>query len=205
MNNPAAAKAAVPDLVARSLEAGVRFPLHWVEDGEQKEIKKTLLTMLLSCHKEDGSGYDVDECLQQVIEKYGIKEAAASSSATKKKKRADEDGSGSGAAEEGAASPSPDEKAKKIPKKEVMACEENRAAASCLQEIADLYWKQKDSFKGATYSKAAKALRECETFCSTSKEACKLKGIGKGCGAIVDEVLKTGKCDKLEKLRAGEF
>ena len=192
--NPAEAKKSVPGILAKALEQ-VRFPAHWLDDEEKKELKKTILTQLLSCHKEDGSGYDEDMCMAQLVERYGIKEAPSSPTKGKKRSAAEADADESG----GDGSP------KKAKKKETMACEENRAAAMVLQEISDLYWKNKDNFKGATFSKAAKALRECETYCSSSKEACKLKGIGKGCGAIIEEVLKTGKCDKLEKMRAGEM
>ena len=204
MSNPAACKAQVPGLLDRALAAGVRYPLHWLDDPEQKELKKTTFTMLLSCHKEDGSGYDEDECFNQIVEKYGLKEQATATGSPSSK-------GGAGTKRAAAASSQDDEEeggggggGGKKKKKEMVVCEENRPAATVLQELADLYWKAKDGFKGATYSKAAKALRECETFCKNSKEACKLKGIGKSCGALIEEVLATGKCDKLEKLRAGE-
>ena len=158
MNNPAACKAQVPGLLERALAAGVRYPLHWLEDPEQKELKKTTFTMLLSCHKEDGSGYDEDECFNQIVEKYGLKEQATATGSPSSK-------GGAGTKRAAAASSQDDEEegggggGGKKKKKESMVCEENRPAATVLQELADLYWKAKDGFKGATYSKAAKALR----------------------------------------------
>jgi DNA polymerase/3'-5' exonuclease PolX len=52
------------------------------------------------------------------------------------------------------------------------------------------------------FSKAAKAIRECETVISSGKEAMKLKGIGKGIAGYIDEYLTTGAINKLEELRA---
>ena len=53
------------------------------------------------------------------------------------------------------------------------------------------------------FSKAAKAIRECETAITNSKEAMKLKGIGKGVAGYIEEMLTTGTINKLEELRAG--
>ena len=202
--DPAAAKALVPKLLERAEALGVRFPAHWLDDADKKEMKKTVMSFLLSCHKEDGSGFDEDMTMSKLEERFGIKEKSIPPKKSGTKRSADGD-AGAGVEStgqetgDGAGSP------KKAKKKETMACEENRPAAMVLQEIADLYWKNKDTFKGVTFGKAAKALRECETYCSNSKEACKLKGIGKSCGALIEEVIKTGKSDKLEKLRAGEL
>jgi len=208
--DPAAAKALVPGLLEGAEARGVRFPAHWLDDADKKEMKKTVMSFLLSCHKEDGSGFDEDMTMSKLEERFGIKEKSSPPAKKGTKRSADGDaaaaeggggGGGGGSQESGDGAGSP----KKAKKKETMACEENRAAAMVLQEIADLYWKNKDTFKGVTFGKAAKALRECETYCSNSKEACKLKGIGKSCGALIEEVIKTGKSDKLEKLRAGEL
>jgi len=57
-------------------------------------------------------------------------------------------------------------------------------------------------FKGV-FSKAAKAIRECETLIRNAKEAMKLKGVGKGVAGYIEEMLTTGKINKLEELRAG--
>ncbi len=53
------------------------------------------------------------------------------------------------------------------------------------------------------FSKAAKALRECETAVTTTKEAMALKGVGKGIAGYVQEMLDTGVITKLEEIRAG--
>lgn len=53
------------------------------------------------------------------------------------------------------------------------------------------------------FSKAAKAIRECETYISNKKDAMELKGVGKGIATYVEEMLEKGCIMKLEELRAG--
>ena len=101
-------------------------------------------------------------------------------------------------------------KAKKVkePKEKVTeqyVVEGNRAFGEVLLEISSLYWKAKENFKGGTFSKAAKAVRECETLINNSKEAMKLKGVGKATSVIIDELKEKGHCERLETLRSGGF
>jgi DNA polymerase/3'-5' exonuclease PolX len=70
-------------------------------------------------------------------------------------------------------------------------------------EMAKIYFQNKEARKGGVFSKAAKALRECETPITTAKEALALKGIGKGIANYIQEVLDSGSIKKLEELRAG--
>ena len=53
------------------------------------------------------------------------------------------------------------------------------------------------------FSKAAKAIRECDFALTDRKSAMQLKGVGKGIAGYIDELLETGKITKLEELRAG--
>lgn len=53
------------------------------------------------------------------------------------------------------------------------------------------------------FSKAAKAIRECNNVISCKKDAMALKGVGKGIAGYIEEMLETGKIIKLEELRAG--
>ncbi len=53
------------------------------------------------------------------------------------------------------------------------------------------------------FSKAAKALRECETEITTEKQALALPGVGKGIAKYIMEKINTGNITKLEELRAG--
>lgn len=53
------------------------------------------------------------------------------------------------------------------------------------------------------FSKAAKAIRECDTAIGSKKEAMGLKGVGKGIAGYIEEFLNSGKIEKLEELRAG--
>lgn len=94
-------------------------------------------------------------------------------------------------------------KPKAPPKTSVVAEESNRKVAEAVKEMADIYFKNKDMRKGGVFSKAAKAIRECETPITTAKEAMALKGIGKGIAGYIDEFLQTGEIQKLEELRAG--
>jgi DNA polymerase/3'-5' exonuclease PolX len=53
------------------------------------------------------------------------------------------------------------------------------------------------------FSKAAKAIRECEAVISCKKDAMALKGVGKGIAGYIEEMLEKGTIIKLEELRAG--
>jgi len=53
------------------------------------------------------------------------------------------------------------------------------------------------------FGKAAKALRECPTYISCTKEAMALKGVGKGIAGYIQEYLDNGSIVKLEELRGG--
>lgn len=176
----------------------VRFPTIW----DEKKVKQEVFTQLLSCkiEKEDGTeAFDKEQCLEQLLERYGREpeQAAAAPAATKGKKRPAE--GDNGGEEGGSQSPS------KAKKRDTVTVEQNRPVAEVLQVMADEYFKLKEPFKGGVYSKAAKAIREAESYISTSKEACKLKGIGKSIGGAIEEIVATGSCTKLEKLRAGEM
>ena len=64
----------------------------------------------------------------------------------------------------------------------------------------------RDTFKSnviGVFSKAAKAIRECEAVISCKKDAMALKGVGKGIAGYIEEMLEKGTIIKLEELRAG--
>lgn len=95
-------------------------------------------------------------------------------------------------------------KSKKPKKSETYVVEENREFGEVLMEIASLYYKASEARKAGVYSKAAKVVRECEEYLDTGKRAMKEKGIGKACGAMLDELKEKGFVDKLEKMRSGD-
>lgn len=167
-----------------------------------------------------GDAFDKKAALQELIEQYGVDQQEAkktdreSSSPDKKRKRVKKEDEG------GSLSPLPDSN-KKPKKTEIVQVEENRAAAEAIHEMGVIYFKNKDMRKGGTiafiyfsqicngidstgvFSKAAKAIRECEFPIKNAKDAMKLKGVGKGIGGYVEELLETGVIEKLEELRAG--
>lgn len=94
-------------------------------------------------------------------------------------------------------------KVQKPKKSETYANEENKEIADAIREMAGIYYKNADPRKGGVFSKAAKAIRECETKILNKKDAMALKGVGKGIAAYIEEFLETGVILKLEELRAG--
>ncbi len=160
-------------------------------------------------------GFNIEEALQVLIEKYGQAADESKEKSTKKKRK-------SNAAEDGEEGEGKEE-VKKVRKTEQIANEDNRPLAEAIKEIADINFKQKEMRTGGimptcylttlfktsmldrcigVFSKAAKAIRECETPITSGKEAMKLQGIGKGIAGYIDEFLTTGSINKLEELRA---
>ena len=149
---------------------------------------------------EDGT-FNLEGGLESLIEKYG--QSVVEEKPKSKKRKADEEEDEEEAGEDGDEEGKKKKKPKAPPKTSVVAEERNRRAAEAIQEMATIYFKNKDMRKGGVFAKAAKALRECETYVSTKKEAMELKGIGKGIAAYIEEVLQNGTIQKLEELRAG--
>lgn len=165
-------------------------------------------------HRKD-DGFDLDAALEGLIEKYGQEEIKK----TPSKKRKD-DGIVDLTGDEDLGSN------KKVKKSTIVANEFNRPVAEAIMELAGLHFKNKDARKGGiiaykiligrftsvciltsftsgVFSKAAKALRECETEIHTLKEAMALTGVGKGIATYVVEMIETGVIKKLEEVRAG--
>lgn len=90
-----------------------------------------------------------------------------------------------------------------VKKTEIVAVEENRPIAEAVLEMAKIYFENKEARKGGVFSKAAKALRDCDHVITSAKEAQKLPGIGKGIAGYIEEFLTSGSIQKLEELRAG--
>lgn len=53
------------------------------------------------------------------------------------------------------------------------------------------------------FSKAAKAIRECDFVITDKKSAMKLPGVGKGIAGYIDELQTAGSIKHLEELRSG--
>ncbi|GMF16000.1 unnamed protein product [Phytophthora lilii] len=98
-----------------------------------------------------------------------------------------------------------EKKAKKPRKKAEATCEANQPLADAFAELSGFEFKRGEKFKGGTWSKVAKAIRECESALTCGKDALKLKGVGKSSAAKIDEFLETGTLEKLEEYRAGNM
>ncbi|RLO08396.1 hypothetical protein DYB28_003981, partial [Aphanomyces astaci] len=81
----------------------------------------------------------------------------------------------------------------------------NQALAEAFSDLAGFEFKKGDRFKGGSYSKVAKAIRDAEDELTSGKQAMKLKGVGKASATKIDEFLETGKIEKLEEYRAGNM
>jgi len=187
MNNP---KEAALSLASLAKSRKVRFPKIWDDNKIMMDCGKTLMMF----RNEDGI-FDEVAALASLEENYGLDNVAEDRSVdndSKKRQKSDEI---TGSDDE--------QKKKKVLKSDIVACEENRIIATTIKEMADIYFKNKDARKGGVFSKAAKAIRECEEAIKDKKVAMKLKGVGKGIAGYIEELLQNGSIAKLEELRAG--
>jgi hypothetical protein len=77
----------------------------------------------------------------------------------------------------------------------------NFALVRVLQEISAYYFKDKETHRGINFRKASESLKTHRFKVKSGKEAEKLKGIGKSTAKIIDEVVATGTCARLENFR----
>lgn len=96
-------------------------------------------------------------------------------------------------------------KAKKARTKPMATNSANQELADAFAELSGFEFKRGEKFKGGTWSKVAKAVRESEDKITAGKQAMKLKGIGKSSATRIDEFLETGTMEKLEEYRAGNM
>lgn len=199
-------KAAAKELYDKAVNSKVRFPKIW----EPTRVVQECGTIML-LHR-TATGFDLDTSLSDLVTKYGKDESPSKTSKSSKRKHDAEAKEDSEVAEEntgnikaegktdddGDGSPS-----KKARKKEAVANEANRAVAEAIKEIGVFYFKNKENTKGGVFSKAAKAIRECEIELTTKKEALALKGVGKKVAEYILEFRETGQIERLEELRAG--
>lgn len=96
-------------------------------------------------------------------------------------------------------------KAKKARGKPAATHSSNQALADAFAELSGFEFKRGEKFKGGTWSKVAKAVRDAEAPITAGKLAMKLKGIGKSSATKIDEFLETGTMATLEEYRAGNM
>ena len=155
-----------------------------------------------------------------MIKKFGVKEPLSPTEekkTTKKKKRDDGVRSEKTTATRGKKRKSDDvedeaeedeiveKKTAKKPRKAEATCEANQKLADAFAELSGFEFKRGERFKGGTWSKVAKAIRDCESVLTCGKDALKLKGVGKSSAAKIDEFLDTGTLGTLEEYRAGNM
>lgn len=96
-------------------------------------------------------------------------------------------------------------KTKKARTKPMATNSANQELADAFAELSGFEFKRGEKFKGGTWSKVAKAVRDSEEKITTGKQAMKLKGIGKSSATKIDEFLETGTMETLEEYRAGNM
>ncbi len=177
----------------QKVKAEVKEP----KDMDIKELKKVLKKIGLE--KETKAAVEKKE-LEELLATHRAEHGTGKETEKKPgKKREVPAGEGSDDAD----GESPSKKAKKV---DQVAVEGNRKAAEALRELSGLYYQAGENMKGGVYSKAAKAVRECEELLINAKAIVKMKikGVGKGTAGICEEIHEKGFCEKLEKMRAGE-
>ncbi|OQR94218.1 hypothetical protein THRCLA_08220 [Thraustotheca clavata] len=184
MSNKAAAKQSAKDLLELCKKDGVQVPT----DPMNAMIQAGTM---LNATREDGE-FNLPAALKAMIEKFGVKKVEKST----KKRKAPEN------------SKEKDEDDASTPKKKKVAQAtnpKNQDLAEAFAELAGFEFKRGEKFKGGSYSKVAKAIRDAEDKIESGKAALKLKGIGKASAAKIDEFLENGKIEKLEEYRAGNI
>ena len=185
------------DILDKANNTKIRFPKIYDDTQKIKEIAFFLLAK-----KTDDGGYDQDAAYQSLLDKYGLEESANSK---KRKKNSDEKDKNNEDKDEGDESDTEGKpkKEKPLPKTQIFVNYDNQPVHDQLLEMSRYYFAQKEVMKGSVYTKACEAIRGHEEHLTNSKQAVKLKGIGKSIGACIEEFATTGMIVKLEEMRAG--
>ncbi|KAG7395889.1 hypothetical protein PHYBOEH_003053, partial [Phytophthora boehmeriae] len=204
MSSREASKKAAKELLALCAKEGVKVPTNPVNAAVEAGT-------MLNATREDGE-FQLDAALKEMIKKFGVKESASPKKSAKtekkttrgKKRKSDDDSVKVKDEEDDEDDEDGESKPKKAKKKPEASCEANQPLADAFAELSGFEFKRGEKFKGGTWSKVAKAIRDCEEEISTGKQALKLKGVGKSSAAKIDEFLETGTLEKLEEYRAAD-
>ncbi|ETL44815.1 hypothetical protein F441_05120 [Phytophthora nicotianae CJ01A1] len=202
MSSREASKKAAKELLALCTKEGVKIPTDPVNAAVEAGT-------MLNATRENGE-FQLDAALKEMIKKFGVKESASPKKKGKtdvktEKKTGRKRKSAEVKDEDGDDADEDEKKTKKPRKKAEATCEDNQALADAFAELSGFEFKRGEKFKGGTWSKVAKAIRDCETKLTCGKDALKLKGVGKSSAAKIDEFLETGTLEKLEEYRAGNM
>ncbi|CEG50244.1 dna polymerase beta [Plasmopara halstedii] len=187
MSSREASKKAAKELLALCAKEGVKLPTDPVNAAVEAGT-------MINATRENNE-FQLDAALKEMIRKFGVKESASD---TKKSKRDVKTEKKIGRKRKSTTdkeideSVDEDEKTVKKPRKKIeAACEANQALADVFAELSGFEFKRGERFKGGTWSKVAKAIRDCESELKCGKDALKLKGVGKSSAAMVDEYIET--------------
>ncbi|ETI51505.1 hypothetical protein L917_04830 [Phytophthora nicotianae] len=202
MSSREASKKAAKELLALCTKEGVKIPTDPVNAAVEAGT-------MLNATRENGE-FQLDAALKEMIKKFGVKESASPKKKGKtdvktEKKTGRKRKSAEVKDEDGDDADEDEKKTKKPRKKAEATCEDNQTLADAFAELSGFEFKRGEKFKGGTWSKVAKAIRDCETKLTCGKDALKLKGVGKSSAAKIDEFLETGTLEKLEEYRAGNM
>lgn len=210
-------KQAAKQLLERCKEEGVKLPTDPMNAMVQAGT-------MLNATIEDGE-FQIENALKEMIEKFGQEEKKVKEITRKRKspgvKKEDTEveptkSQGGKKATKKAAKDEDEEEASdneepkvKKPKKErakpVATCEKNQALADAFAELSAFEFKRGEKFKGGTWAKVAKAIRDATEPIDEGKQALKLKGVGKSSAKMIDEFHESGTFAKLEEFRAGNL
>ena len=182
------------DILDKSNANKIRFPKIYDDSQKVKEIASFLMAK-----RTDDGGYDQDAAYQSLLDKYGLEELSHDK---KRKKNLDDKNENDDDKDEGDKSDT-DGKPKKLTKTQIFVNYDNQPVHDQLLEMSRYYFAQKEMMKGSVYTKACEAIRGHEEHLTNAKQAVKLKGIGKGIGAYIEEFATSGMIVKLEEMRAG--
>ncbi|KAF4037589.1 Helix-hairpin-helix motif-containing protein 8 [Phytophthora infestans] len=203
MSSREASKKAAKELLALCVKEGVKVPTNPVNAAVEAGT-------MLNATREDGE-FQLDAALKEMIKKFGVKEPTSpkkkkGKTDVKTEKKTGRKRKNAEVKDEDEESADDNEKKPKKPRKKAEAtCEDNQELADAFAELSGFEFKRGEKFKGGTWSKVAKAIRECESKLTCGKDALKLKGVGKSSAAKIDEFLETGTLEKLEEYRAGNM
>ncbi|KAJ0409118.1 hypothetical protein P43SY_002252 [Pythium insidiosum] len=210
-----ASKKAAKELIALCEKEGVKLPTNPVNAMVEAGT-------MLNATKENGE-FQLEKALKEMISKFGQKEVVTKKrkvAVVKKESVKDNDAEDASEGEE----PKPkkkrttkkakdaddddddgEEKSKKPRARPTANCEDNQELADAFAELSGFEFKRGERFKGGTWSKVAKAIRDHDEKITSGKQAQKLKGIGKSAAAKIDEFLESGSLEQLEEYRAGNL
>ncbi|GLE00442.1 hypothetical protein PINS_up009199 [Pythium insidiosum] len=205
-----ASKKAAKELIALCEKEGVKLPTNPVNAMVEAGT-------MLNATKENGE-FQLEKALKEMISKFGVKEGTTKKrKAVEPKKESNDDApeddepkpkkkrATKKAKEAADDEDDSDGKTKKPRARPTANCEDNQELADAFAELSGFEFKRGERFKGGTWSKVAKAIRDHDEKITSGKQAQKLKGIGKSAAAKIDEFLESGTLEQLEEYRAGNL